>query len=513
MAVAAALQGLRTAAVGTATALGGPAGLALEGALRLTIKAVSKLTQKISKLNDINERLSLVNLTLQKHIQGNTGALEANTVGFGLAVRALTELKVAGFDEINKNLINLATRTKISGQDTQGVIKLGTDILAAGSNQEGVMDVLSKNIVDNSLKYGTTTDSMVKAVGKLSDNLQILSIMGGTGAAAGLTAELTARLGQENSLLIGRLMKELTSANANLNMQAIVGMEKAGDLITMGLISNEASIQSIIKGGERVAALQSSAAATSRRALKATFGGTNQFFLDLRIASEKLLEAQKPALGVVDALMKTFTVFRGLVLDPLKSIAIGLLDPFLTLIKGISFWLASGLNLVMRSAGPLIAAIFKVMGWVFGVIGTILSVAASIIEFMSDTISGIPVFGHLWKDSDKEQNSTLNTMKKLLGTIASVDKDALGIASDEARGKERDRLSKVKGMELNALDLAALKNMDRWSRRSENAELLDIGRTLNKLLEDKSMSDAIVNKLRDVITVIMAGDSRVTLGT
>ena len=565
-----------------------------ELALRVTVAAIEKLGQTLSELNDISERLSVVNSTLQKEIMDNTGALEKNTVGFGLAMKALAELRVAGFDETNKNLINLITRTKISGQDTAAIISLGKAILATGgsinrsrtaefssfkpttiavtpkvatvptlksttilvkpkvatvptlktttilvkpkvatvpkfkpttitvspivekgnksrdsmtkaiSHQEGIMDRLSKNIVDLSLKYGTTTDSMVKAITQLSDNFELLSIMGGLETTTGVTAELTARLGQENSKLVGSLMKELTSTNADLNMQAILGVEKLGDLLAMGNISTEEAIQGIIKGSERAANLQRAASNTSRRVLAATFGGTNKFLIRLRLVGEKLADAQKPIIGIFDALKRTLTVIKETVFDPFKSVAVGLLKPFTMLIKGISLLVASILNLVLRVFSPAIAAVMEIVGVVAGAIGFVVMGIAGVVEKLYDVLSLVPGLGYLFADSDAEQNSSLNSIKKLLETMVGTDKDLLGIATSEARTNEKNRLDTITAAGLTGIHIeAALRDIDFRSRRMDNNKSTSIENALNKLA-DSTDKKVLVNAIREVTQAIFS---------
>jgi hypothetical protein len=476
----------------TISMLGGPGGVAIEAGMKLLTAAIGKLVKELGEMNEISERLAVINTNLENELVENTESLEKNTVGFGLAIKALAELRVAGFEKTNANLINLATRTKISGQNTGAVIKLGQDIIAAGSHQEGVMDRLAKDIVDNSLKYGTTTDSMIQAMGKLSENLQVLSVMGGTETAGSLTAELTARLGQENSALVGRLMKELTSVNGNLNMQAIMGMERTGDRINMGMISNAQAIDDIIRGGQMAAAVQGSAAQTGRRAMQATFGAANQFVMDLRVAGDKLQTAQKPVLGMWDKLSKTITVMKEVILDPLRSIAIGLLKPFQMLIGGIATLVAGFLNLVIRAFGPVIAIIFDVVGLVAGFIGTIFNGVAYLFEGLYDLISMIPGVGRYFRDSDSETNSTLNSINKMLESIGATDREALGIASDEARKKEKERIGKMDPLKtgMDIYTRAALLEIDKRARTVGEVQSRAIAESLTDFLEkNKSAPD------------------------
>ena len=488
------------------TALGGGPALAMEAGLKLAKMAIEKLTETLHEMNDISERLSVVNTNLHKEIKGNTESLEKNTVGFGLAVKALAELRVAGFDKTNANLINLATRTKISGQDFGAVVKLGQDIIAAGSHQEGVMDNLSKNIVDNSLKYGTTTDSMVKAISQLSDNFQLLSIMGGIDTATGVTADLTARLGQENSQLIGSLMKELTSANSDLNMQAILGVEGLGDMLAMGNIDTQEAIQGIIEGSKNAARLQGTAAETGRRALAATFGGTDKFLTNLRIVGEKLENAQKPAIAMWDALKNTLSVFKEIVMDPLKNIAIGLLKPFKNLVGGLALLVGSIVNLLVRFFGPAIAAIMDVVGVVSGAIGFIIQAVAAFVEGVWDIVSMIPGLGRWFGDADSDDNSTLKSMNRLLESINGMASDSLALDAEEARGKEKDRLAKIDPTGTDPFFTASLHAIDKRARLASETQSKSIANAINKLV-DSSASKETINQLREILAAIIAGQS------
>jgi hypothetical protein len=458
-------------------AFGGPQLAMLEVGFRSAAAALQKLTETLNDINDIDERLAIINEDLATTLEGNTNALMENTQGFGLALKALTELKVAGFDQTNKNLIGLTTRVKLSGQDTGAVIQLATNLLGTGGMQEESIDRLAGVIVENSKVYGTTIDSMVKAVDALNANIQSLTLMGGAEAATSTAAQLTAILGQENAQVVGRLVKELTSTQTDFNIQAVLGVESLGDSIAMNLTDLNKVVQGLIDGSIRAKNLVGASADVSRRVLGATYGGTSQLTLDLITVGDKLIDAQKQGMAGTDELMKTLTAFKQIILDPFKDVVSSMLPAFKLFVGGISYLISSLLNLVTRVFGPSIKLVIGAVGAIAGVIGMVVDAVASFVEFVYDIISNIPIFGKLFEDTSGNTNATLKNIESVLGIVTNNDTKITNVVAQTSTRLEGDRFR---------TDATSILVRD---------SIIDMSRDLTQaLLENRDVTQVLVDK-------------------
>ena len=108
----------------------------LTGVFELGIRSLGVAGAEISKalveVTKVDQRLAVINSDLNSDLGGNTDALEGTTAGLENATRALTELRIAGFQGTNKNLVDLATRLKLSGQNTAVLFSLSQSICSYG---------------------------------------------------------------------------------------------------------------------------------------------------------------------------------------------------------------------------------------------------------------------------------------------------------------------------------------------------------------------------------------------
>ena len=431
--------------------LGGARLVALEVAVRGLAAAAQKLVQTLNEINDIDERLAVINSNLAAEMQGNTQALADNTLGFGMAMKALTELRVAGFDQTNTNLIDLVSRLQISGQDTGAAINLAQSLIGTGNMQEAAVDRLAQTMIESSKAFGTSMDSVVKAVGSLSENIQRLSLMGGAETTTGITAELTAMLGPENAQLVGRVMKDLTSTTADLNMQASLGIERLGDRLATGQITTTEFLQGISNAATGAQNLVGSAAEEGRRVLAATYGGSSQTVLDLITLQQKIAENAQKQLNAQDTLLGTLTALKTIVLDPLKDVVSGMLPAFKLLVGGLSFAMAGILNLVVRALGPLINLVMSAVGIIGGIVGFVADIFGGIVEAIYDIISQIPLIGGLFKDASEENNATFGNIGKVFDAVVGTSNTNVQAASTMQQAARDFTTMRSMSFENNAL--------------------------------------------------------------
>jgi len=443
--------GIKNAVAGALDFLGGARLVGLEVAVRGLAAAAQKLVQTLNEINDIDERLAVINSNLAAEMQGNTQALADNTLGFGMAMKSLAELRIAGFDQTNTNLIDLVSRLQISGQDTGAAINLAQTLIGTGNMQEAAVDRLAQTMIESSKAFGTSMDSVVKAVGSLSENIQRLSLMGGAETTTQITAQLTSMLGPENAQMVGRVMKELTSISGDFQMQAILGLEGIGDSVATGNATVTDFIQAITTAAGNAESMVGGSAQESRRVLAATFGGSSQLVLDILSFTEKLKEASEKQLKQQDSLLTTLTAFKTIILDPFKDVVSGMLPAFKMLVGGLSYAIAGILNLVVRVFSPLINLVMYVGGAVLGLIGAAADVLGGIVEFVYDILSKIPLIGDLFKDADSDKIATFNNMTKIMELVTGTSDTNVEAASIMQGAAKNFATMKSMSFENNAL--------------------------------------------------------------
>ena len=478
--------------------LGGAKLVALEVAVRGLAAAAQKLAQTLNEINDIDERLAVINSNLAAEMQGNTEALADNTLGFGMAMKALAELRVAGFDQTNTNLIDLVSRLQISGQDTGAAINLAQSLIGTGNMQEAAVDRLAQTMIESSKAFGTSMDSVVKAVGSLSENIQRLSLMGGAETTTGITAELTAMLGPENSQLVGRLIKDLTSTTTDLNMQASLGLESVGDRLSTGQITTTELIQEITNAAIKAENLVGNAAGEGRRVLAATYGGASQTVLDLITVQEKLAEASQKQLNGQDSLLQTLTALKTIVLDPFKDAVAGMLPAFKMLVGGISYALAGILNLVTRFLSPLINLVMGAIGVIGAIVGFVADIFGGIIESLYDILSHIPLIGGLFEDASGDTNATFSNMAKITELISGTSTTNVEAASTMQSAAQDFTTMRSLSFENNALVAQTL--LSSTNRNEQVIERLATSQSESLKSVLPVVTDELGNRVSDGLT-------------
>ena len=433
---------------GAVNALGGPGKIAIEGAVRAIGAAVDKIGEQLNDFNDVNERLAVINSNLAETTAGNTDALVNNTMGFGLAAKALAELRIAGFEQTNSSLIELTTRMKISGQDQAAVISLGKSLIGIGGQQESSVDMLAEAIIDSSKTYGVTMGSIVEAVDGLSDNLKSLNVMGGGESATQITAKLAGIMDEELIPQVSFLMKELTSTTADLNVQAALGAERFGDMIATGQLT-AANLPEVLNNLQEIsqrAVMFVDQNDGSRRQLAASFGGQNELVMTLAAIAPALKEATTAPRAQGDKLMNTLTVFNEIVLSDFKNAVAGLLPSFMVLLKGLSSTVGGFLSAITRIIGPIGSLIVSIVGKVLQAVGLVFQGIAAIFEFLGAGVNkffnaiGLGGVGqYFFGDGDQEVGGmgSLDTLSKMFNTLMERDlqrpqAEAIGSAVSQA---------------------------------------------------------------------------------
>ena len=355
----------------------------LEGTARAFDKAAEQLADSLRDVTKVDQRLSVINSDLQTTLAGNVDALEDTTAGLANATKALAELRILGFKQNNKNLTDLATRLKLSGQNTQAMFQVAQSLIGLGGLSENAVDRFASDVTRLSIVYQTTADSIVGAVDKLSRNMADLAFTGGAEAVVNLTTKAAAVVGPELANEIGGFIQKLTSSSANLNQVAILGVENVVDRVISGREISVSEIQTLLSTVETntrsIVGEQGEITQRQFQAVKGLVGDIGIEGTRLSEAFDKQLAATSKITSFSDRIGDLIVVFRENLLAPFNAAVADLQPSFEFLIKGLSVFGTSILNLV-ASFSPIIAAIFNIVGFVVGAIGTVVNVIAGAIS-------------------------------------------------------------------------------------------------------------------------------------
>lgn len=435
-----------------------------------------KLAKSLKDITKVDQRLSVINTDLQKTLDGNSKALEDTTGGLVQASKALTELRILGFKDSNKNLVNLATRLKLSGQNTEALFQVSQSLLGLGGISESAIDRFAKNVTDLSLKFGVTADSIVQAVNQLSNNLLDLNILGGVESAAEFTSNLAAYVGDENAKLAGSFAKTLTSISTNQNQLNIAGLEVLANQVATGArVSFASQKQQIIEAANQVRSIvgnQGDLTVRQLQALRPIVGDVG--IQAVRLADELRKGAGAQSFG--DKISELIEVVKENLLAPFNSSIVQLQPSFEFLIKGLIAFGTSILNLV-TAFKPVIALIFGAVGAIAGLIGAIVDGVAFVIDNL------LAPFGFEATGWDKVNQS--------LTKILEVSEQGLAASQDMAaisrRKEARELIQKDRDISQGSyIKLKLMEDIDRLARDLQytgQRELLKAGSDQNRILE------------------------------
>ena len=354
------IGGLRTAA-GTIGKKGAAVASSLgknSKSLKTSSYGMGVLSESVLKLNNsfksflkINERLAVVNSNFKKEYSRNSAALHGAEQGFGLAAKAMTEFRVLGFKNTNKGMIDLATRMKITGQNSTKMMKTFQDLHGKGGVSEQGLGKLGKSITQSSLKYNTTTDSLIGAIGKLSENLLTLNFAGGTEATADFTKQLAAMVGPAQAGMAGEIANLLVSTNQqDIDRLALMNLEQFGEDLFKGQKKSDFEIRQAIDkmadfsrqqlGGEGQVDKRSSSA------LLPLVGKLGMLGTALSKGIETQQNSGAASVGVMDSLKETYEHLKAKFMVPFQLAMADMAPSFKRFSKGMMMLGGSILNFV-----------------------------------------------------------------------------------------------------------------------------------------------------------------------
>jgi len=361
----------------------------ITGVLEVFGKAVGAVSAKFNEsLRDtvkVDQRLAVINTSLEMAIVDNQEALEQSTAGLAEATKAFTELKVLGFQTTNKNLVDLATRLKVSGQNTAALFKVSEALLGVGGISEKAIDSFASDVTRLSTKFGVTADAIVRSVESLIDNIDALAVAGGAETSIAFATELTARLGQENQQLAARLVRQLTDPNINVNQAQMIGLESAINQLQTGQ-GNRDIFADIEMAGSRLAQRLEGVSLRERQALMEVYGeGANTL---IRVA-EELRQARAVTGG--DKISELLSVITQDLLGPFNQAIQNMMPSFKYLLGGLTHFGTSILNFV-AAFEPVLRLLFYIAGGFLNIVGAIINAIAMAVDLVAQIVN-IATFG------------------------------------------------------------------------------------------------------------------------
>lgn len=160
------------------------------------LKAVMNVTAKYAERNlQINERLLVLGTTQIDFFNENKEALLSNTASIDDQMRVAAEMRAAGFEQFNKEQVNLAANMKMTGQNTKAALDLFAGLERNTTLTTAQQESLAKAINDTSITFGRAAESIVAAVDKLDTEA-----MTKFGVEAGALSEMFAEMAGSNQM-------------------------------------------------------------------------------------------------------------------------------------------------------------------------------------------------------------------------------------------------------------------------------------------------------------------------
>lgn len=417
--------------LGLISAFGG-----LTGVMEVTARTLGEVATKFGQINNLvkaDQRLSVINQGLAENLMGNMDALKDTTAGLKNATLALTEFRVIGFKKTNKNLVDLATRLKLSGQDTKALFSVSKALLSAGDLTEKQIDSLAKSITGLSKSFGVTADSLIKSVAALSRNLPDLSVVGGTEAATQFATNLTASLGQGFGDLGASLAQQLTSANADASQLALAGMLPFVDSVFRGQVKTAREIEdAFIQSRNQlrsIVGMQGEISFLQFQALRSQIGEVG---VNIIRAGDRLLEKSEEASKPFDKIGELLAVLSQKFLVPFNNAIAKLAPATKQMLIALSFLGTSVMNLVAAFTPLIKLFIVSVTGiatLLGGVINALGQVIDKLFSFLStpftplDTVGG---FSDVFEEGFKALKMINQDSSEALRTLAGIEAEREG---------------------------------------------------------------------------------------
>ena len=157
--------------------------------------------------------------------------------GLKTSLESVMSFQREGFFNVSKETLNLANTMKITGQSLQALVGINKKLATLGTLSRSQISSLNKTILENSLTYGVTSESLIGSINNLNEGLTVLGFTGGAGATTEALTKLSARfpaLGDTMGALTNEILKGDTGQLSRLGL-----FEDVNRLISTGAQSDE----------------------------------------------------------------------------------------------------------------------------------------------------------------------------------------------------------------------------------------------------------------------------------
>lgn len=406
------------------------AGAFATGALTESMK---KLNSSLNQFMQVNERLAVVNSNFSKESSRNAASLKGAEQGYGLAAKAMTEFRILGFKDANKGMIDLATRMKISGQNTGKMMKSFQGLLGKGGVNEKNLGGLAETITQTSLKYGVTTDGLIGALDNLSSSLLDSNLTGGTAAIAAATAKMVGLVGDANADSVKNFMRLVSSSKKeDIDVTSRLGIEGFGDDLAKGIVPSITQIKDALsKASNATRSMIGKQGADGQRrtidALREVMGETGP----LAVSLQNAIGANQPkAEGIIDNIKNTFEHLKVTFLAPFQMALAEMGPSFKSMTKGLFMMGGSVLNFV-GAFSPLLIVVMDIVGGVARIFAAIIQAFSMIVDAIFAVLHPVSTAWNWVVGREKEDAPSMGMDK--LGANNNSLNQAFGIESTVTR--------------------------------------------------------------------------------
>lgn len=366
---------------------------ALTASIMIMKDAFDEMIEMTKDFQRVDERLVQVNSNLRNDVQSQLENSRDLTGGLITNTEVLTEMRIAGFDTLNLNLVELGSRMKVTGQDTGSLIKASKDLANFGFLTQENLSNISDTLVESSLRNGTRLESMVSVLATLDK---------GTATQMNLVSDTaTARLAEIGAGLAGMVdeqgqesAKMFLESISKMDRESVAGLKRTGvmDEVLAALNQSSSLTQDQIK--KLVTSIVSNQVAMKKAFQTAGDGtfeaaqaleGVGGNVLESSLALEKALERGTRDTGGVDNTKYLLDNLKQRFLAPAMQAAKAMEPAFKTMKVGLAALGASIVNLVSNFS-PIFSAIMSAIGGAATIISFVINAISTGLALIKDTI-------------------------------------------------------------------------------------------------------------------------------
>ena len=368
---------------------------ALGVSISLMKDAFDELIAATKEFQKVDERLVVINSNLRDNSVSQLTTSRDLTGGLLTNTEVLTELRIAGFNDLNVSLVELGSRMKLTGQDTRGLIKASKDLATFGGVSSESLSEIADSMIETSLRNGVSLDNLVNNLTAINRNtsldMRLLSENASTRLAEIATGlgGMVDQQGQETvKLFMDSISKMDQSTIANLKRLGVADEifsklsqdQKLSNAEILSLVSTITKASNQMQQG-----LQGEKGSPEAvLALQAIGGDTLKSALALEAALEKGVRDT----GGVDNTNYLLENLKQRFLAPALQAAKAMEPAFKELKKGVAFFTSSIINF-LSNFSPAISLIMNIIAFGFKAVGVVVQGISTIFGVVKDIVMSI----------------------------------------------------------------------------------------------------------------------------